>query len=218
MGLVISDFQIDRVCIVDDDDTARDSYRDSLYDSPFETFSPDSNISDPSIFFEGLRSTDAVLTDHQLKKKSYFPLNGAELVASCFSRHIPSILITRYDKVQMAEIRRFRRKIPVLINPADFDVDELPKKLEICINEFKGNLRTERKLHRTLARMDSFDEMYLYFIIPAWDPSEMISIERSELPSEINKIVREDNRLFVEANIGAEDKDDLFFENWEIKE
>lgn len=218
MGIVISNRQVDRLWIIDDDESARASYHDSLAGSVFETWSPDDNLVDPDIFFRALGSTDAVISDHQLKKKSYFPMNGAELVAKCYSQSIPSILVTKYDKVQMAEIRRFRKSIPVLINPREFDVDTIPEKLEICIREFRGEIRTDRKLYQTLVRIDSVDETHIYVIIPGWDSKEIIAIDKSELPGEYKDVVRDDRRLLVNANIGCERKDDLFFEKWEIKD
>jgi hypothetical protein len=217
MGISISDRQVKRIWIIDDDESARASYQDSLVGSVFEVSSPDNMAPDPDLFFKGLEPTDAIISDHQLKAKNYFSINGAELVAKCYHQKIPSILVTKYDKVQMTEIRRFRKFIPVLINPREFDVDRIPDKLSICINEFNGNIRTDRKLHQTLARIDSVDDTHIYIIIPGWDSKEIIAIDKSELPEQYKDALLEDKRLLVRSNIGCEKKDDLFFENWEIR-
>lgn len=216
--MVIADKQINRLCIVDDNEASRSSFLESLYDSEFDSFSLDQQIVDVQSFINNsLRHTDAVISDHQLKKANYFPINGAEFVSMCYRKHIPSILVTRYDKTQMAEIRKFRRNIPVLINPADFEVDSIHDSLEICIREFKGEIRSDRKLRRTLVRIDSVDESHIYIIIPGWDSCEIISIDKNELPKYVKDVADVDKRLHVKANVGCESPNDLFFADWEVK-
>lgn len=218
MGKIIVDKQIDRLCIVDDNKASRTSFVESLNDSAFEPFSLDQQIVDVNAFInEQIGPAVAVISDHQLKKANYFPMNGAEFVALCYTKHIPSILVTRYEKTQMTEIRKFRQHIPVLINPSDFDIDCIHISLEICVREFKGIIRSDRKLQRTLVRIDAVDDTHIYIIIPGWDSSEIISIGRNELPIEVRAVVAADKRMHVKTNIGCENQNDLFFTEWEIK-
>lgn len=219
MGTLIADKKIDRLCIIDDDEGVRSSYVEAFYDSEFEAFSQDDSVEDVGLFLEqSLMATDAVVSDHQLKKKkNYFPINGAQVVSMCYERKIPSVLVTKYDQAQLSEIRRFRKNIPVILNPSHFGEDTVYHSLEVCINEFKGKKRADRKLWRTLARIDAIEGNYIYIIIPGWDTSEAISISMDELPKHIKPIIELDKRLHLEANIGCESVNDLYFGVWEIK-
>jgi hypothetical protein len=218
MGLLIANQNINRLCIIDDDEGSRASYVEAFYDTSFDAI-PQDEVNDIGLFFEkSLKAFDAVISDHQLKKKkNYFPINGAQVVSMCYERLIPSLLVTRYDPTQKSEIRKFRNKIPVIINPSDFGEETVVRGLETCINEFNGQLRADRRLWRTLVRIDSFDENHIYIIIPGWDTTEAIAVGMDEIPANIIAIIEEDKRLHVEINIGCESVNDLYFGNWEIK-
>ncbi len=217
MGNLIAGRTVQRLHIIDDDEGARSSYVETFYNSRFETVSQ-GGVEDVEQFLAlSIGPTDAIISDHQLTKRSYFPINGAEVVSKCYERRIPSVLVTKYDKTQMSEIRRFRQKIPVIINPSDFDEDVVYNGLEVCIKEFSGQIRPDRKLWRALARVDSTDESHIYIVIPNWDPTEVISIPREELPVEIQSLIEIDKRLHVHANLDCETINDLYFDpgTWE---
>ena len=219
MGKVIADKLIDRLWIIDDDEGARSSYVEEFYDSDFEALPKDDRVEDVSSFLrQSLKASDAVISDHQLKKKkNYFPINGAEVISMCYDMKIPSVLVTKYDQAQMAEIRKFRKNIPVILNPSFFAEDTVYHSLEVCINEFKGKIRADRKLWRTLVRIDSIEDSHIYIIIPGWDTSEAIAIGNEELPKHIKPIIEVDKRMHIQINIGCESVNDLYFGEWELK-
>ena len=73
-------------------------------------------------------------------------------------------------------------------------------------------------LWRTLIRIENYNRNDIEFIIPGWDNDVTVTLNRNNLPKEINGIL--DNvqlpyRLCVRCNIGNENKDELIFENWE---
>lgn len=217
MGVLIANRKVDRLCIIDDDEGARLSYVEEFYGSSFDSF-PQGRVENVEQFLKQyIKPSDAVISDHQLKKKNYFPINGAQVVSMCYEMRIPSVLVTKYDQAQMPEIRRYRKNIPVILNPSHFGEDTVFHSLEVCIKEFKGEIRADRKLWRTLIRIDSIEGNYIYVIIPGWDISEAISIGRDELPAHINSLVEVDKRMHVQINIGCESVNDLYFGNWEIK-
>lgn len=217
MGIQIAEQVIDRLCIIDDDEGARSSYVEAFYDSGFKSF-PQERVVDVDLFLNNsLTASDAVVSDHQLKKKNYFPINGAQVVSMCYDRRIPSVLVTKYDQAQLPEIRKFRQKIPVILNPSLFREDTIIHSLEVCIKEFKGVMRADRKLWRTLVRIDSIEPNFIYIIIPGWDTTEAISIGIDELPQHIRTIVAVDKRMHVQINVGCESVNDLYFGEWEVK-
>jgi hypothetical protein len=219
MGIKIADRQVDRLCIIDDDEGVRSTYVEEFYDSAFESFAQDEQVEDVDYFLTHvLKPTDAVISDHQLKKKkNYFPINGALVVSKCYEIGKPSVLVTKYDNSQMPEIRKHRKNIPIIINPSHFGEDAVYHGLEVCIKELKGYIRSDRKLHKTLIRIDAIEGNFIYIIIHGWDTKEAVSVSKDELPEHIKGIIEVDKRLHVYTNIGCENVNDLYFGSWEIK-
>lgn len=219
MGKTINDWLINRICIVDDDAEGRAAMELTIEDSEFDAVPQNEKIQTlDSYFLNVVKPHDAVVSDHHLRKKNYFPVNGAEVVSVCYTKQIPSILVTKYeDGFIVDEIRRFRHRIPVILNPEEFQPDSLIQSLELCINEFKGEFTPSRKAWRTLIRIDYVDDTHFYIIIPSWNPNEGISIAKSDLPYEVRNILKDDLRIHAEVNIEASSKNDLFFINWEPK-
>jgi hypothetical protein len=215
----IKNKQIDRVCIIDDDESSRSAMELTIEDSNLIAVPQHDKIDNLDAYFDTIiKPSDAVVSDHHLRKKNYFPVNGAQVISECYEKQIPSVLVTRYEHGNvMDEIRRFRQKIPVILSPDEFDPDSLMKSLEICIDEFNGKFAPSRKVWRTLIRIDDVDENYFYFIIPSWNPNEGISIIKSDLPPEVLAIIKPDLRLHAKVNIDATVTNDLFFIDWEIK-
>lgn len=217
MAKTIAEKTIERIIIIDDNEEFRSGLEDTVQESQFMAFSQDDKVEDIDVFLQNnIQKDDAIITDHQLKIKNYFPVNGAELVSRCYTINTPAVLVTRYE-THIDQIRKFRRNIPVIINPENFEPDTLIKGLEICIKELNGDFKPDRKGWRTLVRIDSLDDNHLYLIIPSWNCNDVISINRSDLPENINRIIHPDMRLHAQINIGSENSNDLYFSNWEIK-
>lgn len=219
MGKQISNRLINRVCIIDDDPEGRAAMELTIEDSELTPVPQNAQILNLETYFaDVVKPNDAVVSDHHLRKKSYFPTNGAEVVSMCYEKHIPSVLVTKWEDASVIdEIRRFRHQIPVILNPEEFDPDSLMRSLEICVNEFNGDFLLSRKVWRTLIRVDFVDENHFYFIIPAWNLNEGISLPKSDVPDEIRHILNDDIRLHARVNMEAASKNELFFINWESK-
>lgn len=212
----IANRKISRIHIIDDNEVFRGTLEDTIVDSDFEPLQQNGAHNIEEFLRENVGHNDAIVTDHHLMKGSYFPVNGAEITFMCYDKKIPSLLVTKYE-TYISDIRRFRHKIPVILNPEDFEPDTLIQGLEICINEFNGKVRADRKGWRTLLRIDSTDEAHIYVLIPAWNPNEIVMLNKADLPSEIVKIAVTDHRLHAVVNVGAELSKDLYFTQWEPK-
>lgn len=215
----IKDWTINRICIIDDDEESRSAMELTIEDSQFTPIPQNDKVQNIDAYFLNIvKPHDAVVSDHHLKKKNYFPINGAEVVHMCYTKQIPSILVTKYDEgAVIDEIRRFRPQIPVILNPEEFEPDSLMKSLEICINEFRGEFLPSRKAWRSLIRVDSVDENHFYITIPSWNRNGGISLPKSDVPQEIRNVLKDDLWLHADVNIDASSKNDLFFINWEPK-
>ena len=219
MGIQISDRQIDSVCIIDDDPEGRAAMELTIEDSELTAIPQNEKIQDLDTYFADIvNKHDAVVSDHHLRKKNYFPVNGAEVIARCYNNKIPSILVTKWeDGVVMDEIRKFRQHIPIILSPEEFEPDSFIRSLEICVDEFHGKFVPSRKVWRSLIRVDSVDENHFYITIPSWNPNSGLSLSKSDVPEKIRKVLKDDLWLHADVNIDARSKNDLFFINWEPK-
>jgi hypothetical protein len=218
MGLAIKGRQIDRVFVIDDDKYGRESSGFAVEESPFEPVIQESGITNLNSFLENnIHITDAVVSDHHLKKRNYFPENGAKVVYECYERQIPAVLVTRFGESEINEIRKFREKIPVVLTPGEFNPDSLINSLETCINEFLGNRKPERVAWRTLIRIEDVVDNNIFIFIPGWNYEVSISLNKQDLPRDIRNIIKADMRVHAKVNVGAERSEDLFFKDWEAK-
>jgi len=218
MGIAIRGRQIERVFVIDDDRYSRESSGYTVEESPFTPVIQDQGIADLNVFLENNVSyTDAVVSDHHLKKRNYFPVNGAKVIFECYQRRIPAVLVTRYGQSEINEIRKFRENIPTVLTPDEFNPETLIRSLETCINEFLGNHKPERVAWRTLIRVDDVVDNNVFIFIPGWDYQVSLSLNKLDLPKNIQDIIKPDMRIHAKVNVGAERQDELYFKDWEIK-
>lgn len=171
-----------------------------------------------------------VLCDHRLQNNGFASFFGSELVAKLSEKRIPSILITQFTETDAdTSIRLYRKQIPVLLKRADLTLDNLFTSFIQCQSELIGNIASTRKPYRTLIRItnltnaDSIDVVDAF--IPAWNPRISVRFPTA-LISDINitKQIMQHNfsatpiRLFAQVNIGAENAEDLFLDQFEWTE
>jgi len=215
------DREIQHVAIVDDDPGARGAYRWAIEEAhfvPVEEGGPMTSVSDSLVKIHS--SAEAVLCDLRLRKRNYATSDGAEFVAACNTVGLPAILCTQYERPDVAQIRRFRRYVPVLLQHDDLEPDRLVEALEVCINEIEQGPAQHRRLWRTQVRVvdeGDPDQAVFYVVVPAWGSSERVGVRRSDVPDEIAATVADGRRYHVEVNLGAESADDLFFGTWEVE-
>lgn len=223
MSVILLDREISKIHVIDDDIDSRESYGLTVEEIEVETVLQNDRVDNIDTFLLTISNRDAVVSDHHLKKSSsYFPINGANFIYKCYDKHIPSVLVTKYEMASYHEIRPFKRNIPVVLTPEQFNPDTLVRALELCVTEFKGNFSQTRKTWKTLVRFDDVlkdeanNKTVAMAILPSWNMNMVINLKMMELPEEIQQIAEPDLRLYANVNIDAEDPYELYFQNWEI--
>lgn len=210
---------IRKVGVLDDYEEGRRTLGYPVEDASLEPIYQNDSVSDLGKYLSSLKKNfDAVVTDHHLRKvSSYFPIDGAELAANCYTQLIPSLLVTRYEQPEILEIRKHRERIPVVLTPDEYHVDSLIAGLEKCINEFMGIMTSGRKAWRTLIRIDDVKEnKNVFIIIPAWNSQQAIALNTSSLPDKLQRNIKPDMRIFAKVNLGSENANELFIKDWEF--
>ncbi len=208
------------IAVADDSRDIRDTISDEIRDAHLEPrplVGPYHTVE--ALVQEAMNVADAGIFDHHLKDRNYANCTGAEVVDMCYTKGFPSVLVTRYSKADMDQIRPHLPRIPVLLTPDNAHSDEILKGLELCIEEINGHFRPSRKPWRTLVRID---DVYsegrmptLYVVVPAWNSDEVIRLVHS-VPEWFRPIARPGLRFHARVNIGAESQDELYFEDFEL--
>ncbi|MCL4303712.1 MAG: hypothetical protein KJ077_48950 [Anaerolineae bacterium] len=219
MGLTIDGHFIQRIHVIDDNPSVRESYGEVVEDLDLEPILADNHYYDLDNFVQQIVNFgDAAICDHHLRKQDYASFNGAELVAHMYTLKFPALLCTRREDADIDEIRPFRGSIPVLLKPRDLTPENIQVGLQKCISELNDNFQPSRRAWRTLVRIDDVDpeEKFFYVVVPGWDSQQVIRLRLQDLPETIKKLVLEgQSRLHAKVNLGAEANEDLYFEDWE---
>ena len=221
MTINIEGMVINRMQVIDDNPMSRETWGEFVTDLELD-FLPEAgpirNLDDFSK--KVIENADAVLCDHHLKVGPYSRFNGAEVVNFLFRNGTPSILCTRFEE-RIEEIRKFRKYIPVLLNPKELNPDSIYEGIKTCVMEMKGITLPSRKAWRALVRIEDIDKEinprnpFVEFTMPAWDSSSIIRLLFNDIPVEIRDNLQPGSRCHVMSNIGAERQEDLYFDGWE---
>ena len=216
-----------KIAIVDDDEDARETISWQVEDT--DTFEPiliyknDKYSSDVNKFADYIASQEvyAVLCDHRLFLDSFANFYGAQLVAALYDKKIPAILVTQNFSIDLNfSIRKYRDKIPVLIERANINSIEIIKGIEYCYSELKEGFSSLRKPYNTLVRIESISsedgEPVVDVIIPGWDYDTAIRFPQSIIDEALHKDIEIGTRLFADVNIGAETSDQIYLKNFEL--
>lgn len=222
MTLQLSGTTIERVLIVDDDQSVRSSYEDPVIDCDLEPEPESGPIRSKEEYVSRMvmNGVQAAICDHHLKKRDYSVVDGAELIAEFYRNQFPALLCTRWRDAQPEEIRKYRRYIPVLLSPDELDPDSIYRGLEMCIQEFQGNLLDSRRPWRSMVRLEDFDpnggaQQRLYIVVPSWNPNRVLALLAENIPIDILKtFIAGTNRVFADINLGADLESELYFDNW----
>lgn len=216
---------IARVAIVDDQKEVRDAWEETVLDLERQPVSIDGGlpqtIGDIVPFLR--RRADALLCDHHIQGP-YSPKNGAPLVADCYVQHLPALLCTRWGEPNLAEIRRYRRFIPILLHPDRLDPALILEGFKICFDEFSNKFVPPRRPWRALINVERQEKdentaeiKGLFVSVVGWT-SDVIYIPRIDIPAAVwTQYLAGSNPdyLYAQVNLGAEDIRDLYFDVWE---
>ncbi|NJM66743.1 MAG: hypothetical protein HC851_14315 [Acaryochloris sp. RU_4_1] len=163
-----------------------------------------------------------VLCDHRLGKSSPASFYGSDLVAALYDRKIPALLETQfYDMDSDVSIRRYRHKIPVLLDRDNVDASTIESGMQTCLLELNGTVSSDRKPYRNIVRLVDISqesgEEVIDAIIPGWNPHKAVRLPSSlihEWILDFQPMIG--TRLIANVNSGAENPEDLYFTDFEI--
>jgi hypothetical protein len=218
--LTIADKEIDKVGIVDDNATARDSYFYTLEDAdvaPVREVGPLGSLKE---YVGGVCGRlDAVLCDHHLRVANYSSFDGAQLAAALNAACVPAVLCTRWETADLDLIRRYRDRVPALLQVEDLNPESFIDALETTIKELSGEFSQQRRPWRTQVHIADVgreeQDAFFYVDLPAWTSSTVVRLRKADLDPELAEQLTVDARWHAEVNVGAEHSYDLYFRNWE---
>ena len=77
----------------------------------------------------------------------------------------------------------------------------------------------QARLWRTLAHVQHISPVWIWVDVPGWhNPRWVFMLDVRVIPKEIRDRLRNDDRLHVKVNVGAEDPGDIVFTGWELAE
>ena len=140
---------------------------------------------------------------------------------------MPSVLITQFTETDAdTTIRLHRKLIPSLLKRADCTVESLEAGIIQCQAELDGNIASTRKPYRALLRITNFTNSdsrnVVDAFVPSWNPHSSVRFP-TDLITDPSITERIENHpfpsspihLFAQVNIGAENAEDLFFDQFE---
>jgi hypothetical protein len=212
--------RIRSVQVIDDDPGVRETYADKVQDAELIAVPEnDQMLGSLDEFLARQPRADAGLSDFDLKPSGYAGFNGAELVSGWYTRNFPGILCTRYEKIHIERIRPLRRHIPVLITPDKLNPESILLGLEECVRELSGKVRPTRRAWRTQVHFleNEMSANGTFTVeLPAWGLEEAIRVRGADLPDSIRAVAEPGFRCHAFANLGAEESEDLFLDEWVV--
>lgn len=216
MSLQVYNRVVEKVGVVDDDRSGRDTLANEVEDADLIPIKFDGRYASIDTLVEAVvrSGSQAVICDYRLNMHNYVTGTGAEAISRWYDRNLPAILFTS-DVTAAKEIRRYRARIPVLMDKEDLEEPELLREgLEICVAELEGNFRPERRPWQTLVSILAIHDFGIEVEVPAWKTNETILLGKDDFPTSLWNLLNPDTNLFAEVNIGAERADDLYFQNF----
>ncbi len=222
MAVKIGNRSIQKVKIFDDDPRARAMVALSVSDAKLEPIQEPGPLTDLAQFAgQAALTADAAILDHKLKLVGkYSSFDGAEAVSHLYMAQFPAVLCTSWGKAEIDAMRCYRRKIPSLISIEDLDPEAIIAGWERCIQEFSGDFSPVRRPWRALVRVEDVNNApgyrMFYVVIPGWTSSEKVRLPLDLIPPERQSRIQPGTRFYAEVNIGADNQDELYFENLEF--
>lgn len=212
-----------RIAIVDDEPDDAETAKLELSNDGFDSviISGDHHFYRPEELANVIESqADVAICDHRLRPGGLADFDGAELAATLFERNIPALLITQYYMDSDVSIRRWRRKVPVLMKRAEVDPLKVREGLSRCRAEIGGHPPKDRKPYEALVHVDEVrkesGENVIDVMVSNWDPHQAVRLPISLVPSNLRQSISSGVWLLATVNVGAERPEDLYFEDMRL--
>lgn len=224
MNQAVAITSIKKVAIVDDQPECVNVEKLVLEEAGFEPIyiEPKFAKTTDSLINKIREVAEGAICDHRLQHGGYSGFFGAEVVARLYAIKIPALLVTQYlDQDYDNTIRKWRRSVPVLIARDNIDSELVRSSLLACQREFQEGLPDSRKPRTSLVRIENIvdgpnSETFLDVILPNWNTQRAVRLPKSLLPKDLHSKVAVGARFIADVNIGAENKEDLFFEKFRL--
>jgi hypothetical protein len=211
-----------RVAIIDDLEDSRNQTKDELASfgvCPVVLSGPFDSAASMVRAIKDVRA-EAAIFDYKLNTNDFSRDSGAAGASSTYCEHISAMLVTKYSKADLPDIRPYRRWIPDVVFPDDLDYDCLMNSIAICRSEFEGTFRVTRRPWRAQVRVEGFDRrpsghLFLDLIVPGWNSERVIRTAVHPIDMDRLTDVKEGNRYHARVNLGAEHQDDLYISGFE---
>lgn len=220
LDLIMGGNAVRKIAVVDDRPDARDAMSEMVFDAGFEPVPQDIVEGSIDAFLDRMQSeVHGAVFDYHLSPNNYAGFDGSDAVVKLYDRKFPAILCTQiqgggYDS---AKITSRRRKIPSFLNSMDGDADQICEGIERSIRELNDEIFPDRREYRTVIHVsdlgDDTNRRIVYFIVPAWDPLKSIPVPYSYVVEMLESELEIGMQLVANVNIGAENYQDLFFQN-----
>jgi hypothetical protein len=169
----------------------------------------------------GRMKAEGLVCDHKLIEGNYAGFQGAEAVAALYGSKIPAILVTDYVESDVHTIRKYRRKVPVLIRGGKF----VPSAIASGINAWEQevinkDIPVQRRPRRAVIMIDDVSpwaqwRMFTVFV-PRWREHEAIPLSEELFPAEFRPSLKKGSVLTANVNTEAESSEDLYFEDFKL--
>jgi CheY-like chemotaxis protein len=212
---------VSRVLVIDDDEEDRSSTRMHLEDHGLDVIAPDRRYTtvEELVGYVTSQHVDVTICDHRLQPRQLAPFYGAQAVAELVQRSQVAVLVTGYADMDFdTSIRTYRAHIPALLRREQLQEPEaLDEVVSAVRGEMAGIIPPDRRLWQTVLRVGDVSEEgalpVLDVFIPGWRPAHAVRMPSTLLPPSLRADIAQLHGRFLlaEVNIGASEKEDLFF-------
>jgi len=166
----------------------------------------------------GDEGIDFVICDYRLDHYDFARFNGAELAVRLYEEGIPTLLLSEYlEEANNMKLRTLRDRIPVVLPRSRVSFSDRDSALEVfnqCLRDIGGTPPPSRRPYRTVIQVLDIDQNSIDVVIPQWDEQQDVSLLEEDVTSSVGPVSPGD-MLFAEVNLLADEKDELFFRNFE---
>lgn len=205
------------IAIVDDDETERILLAEDLRAWGCQPELLNGSYTDVASLIREIkdRRSDFVICDNHLQQAGYARFYGAEAVVELIQFGIPTILVTQHQDSDVTRLKKWRSQLPIILDKSDINQRKVELAFNKCIAEVNGMVAPDRCPYRVLVEVDAVYDNEVIVFVDAWNPRESVNFPLNLL-APLSIPIREGILLLAEVNIGATNRRDLFFKNFEL--
>lgn len=206
-----------RIAVIDDDDTARYILSGKLERWGFEPAPIEGKFNRVDELVDKVLSVKPgfVLCDNRLQTTGYANFFGADAAVDLNSKRCPSALITSHQDDDLKLLRRWRSRLPVVMDKDELDQGHLGTAFGKSFAEVvQGEISPERRPHRTHVMIDALEGEDVIAFVPAWSSEKSVRFELG-LMKGVGTDIKAGSLIIAEVNVGAIDSSEIYLQNFE---